>query len=65
MNAAAWAKAGIAQWVTRPEDLRCALSSPPEVRNGLLAETDPALVIGAFVPSEASARARAQARARV
>jgi processive 1,2-diacylglycerol beta-glucosyltransferase len=54
-NAAAWAKAGIAEWVTNPADLHRALTRP--LAAGKPGSTDPARVIAAFAEPKALVRA--------
>jgi processive 1,2-diacylglycerol beta-glucosyltransferase len=56
MNAAAWDRAGIAQWISGTGELRRALTRPPKLHTGLAAGPDPAVVINAFAPSEALVR---------
>jgi UDP-N-acetylglucosamine:LPS N-acetylglucosamine transferase len=61
MNAAAWARAGVAEWVTDPDDLAHALTKPRTAHNGHPELADPVPVINAFTVPAGKALVRAQA----
>jgi UDP-N-acetylglucosamine:LPS N-acetylglucosamine transferase len=61
MNAAAWARAGIAEWVADPDDLARALTNPRVVHNGHCGAADPVSVINALVVPTGKALVRTQA----
>ncbi|GAB3899509.1 hypothetical protein GCM10029964_085540 [Kibdelosporangium lantanae] len=51
MNAAALHRAGVAEWITYPEDLEKALTTTRHSPHGAVPQTDPVAVVTALLPA--------------